>query len=130
MFTAYATADQVPATPTVAHVFATAASVEAVVYVADPQAAVEFAATLPKGIKAKASTLTYGDNRKVGWVSMRAVLEANGVNGGRNETGVKRVQAFRRAMAKAGLRLEFAAVTHGMAGTAQSEGDLDALLGL
>lgn len=44
--------------------------------------------------------------------------------------GVKRVQAFRRAMAKAGLPLDFATVTRGAAGTAQSEADLDALLAL
>jgi hypothetical protein len=82
-------------------------------YFATPAAAAEFAARFPKSTKLASPTLrghTLGgmvDGRYVqsGIVKMYVRLRADGVNGGTNETGLKRLATIRRTAAKLGVEI-------------------------
>ncbi len=59
------------------------------------EAAREFVATLPKFIKAKTAGVHHGDGRpNSGCVWLHVNIEADGVNGGVNEIGMKRLRKF------------------------------------
>jgi hypothetical protein len=49
---------------------------------------------------------SYG-NETVGYVTIRAGLSADGVNGGKNETGIKRVKSFLAKAEALGFRVEW-----------------------
>lgn len=60
-----------------------------------------FVALLPKSCKVRASTIT-GRDYQAGLVKFNAMLAADGVNGGRNETGIKRYRALAAACERIG----------------------------
>lgn len=59
-----------------------------------------FAATLPKSLKARATSMSghLPNGARSGFVFFRAVLKQDGVNGGVNETGLKRLRAAVKAI--------------------------------
>ncbi len=63
----------------------------------------EIAASLPKSIKIQANVLNDREaGEKYGYLTLSIALKANGVNGGRNEAGIKRYRSLRKALAKHG----------------------------
>lgn len=94
-----------------------------------PEAAVEFVARFPKSAKLRATTLgTYDDagNFTLGYVSHRINLRSDGVNGGVNETGIKRYRSILKAAEKAGIRVEFKGT--GFLNSYPTQADLNAAL--
>lgn len=89
--------------------------VQAVAIVPTLAAAQAIAALFPKSHKVRATTLTrpIGDDLSangtevVGYVSFEVGLNPTGNNGGRNETGIKRYRAFRKAVDRLGFPVEF-----------------------
>jgi hypothetical protein len=74
----------------------------ATAYYATAEDAAQAAASMPKSIKALSSTLTGYDNGEswtVGIVTVNARLSADGVNGGRNEAGIRRYRALAKNFA-------------------------------
>ena len=73
----------------------------------------EIAAMFPKSVKMYATKLAtytpgdYSDRFTVGLVNMEATLVANGVNGGKNEAGIKRVRSFMKNAEKLGFKTEY-----------------------
>lgn len=58
-----------------------------------------FAATLPKSLKARATSISDGHCSNLqGYVWFRATLKTDGVNGGANETGIRRLRAAVKAL--------------------------------
>lgn len=79
--------------------------------VAEAQA---IAALFPKSVKVRATEFTthrkgqYHENFVLGYVHLPFVqLATNGVNGGRNETGLKRLRSFYQACLKHNLPVDF-----------------------
>ena len=72
------------------------------------EAAREFVTLFPKSVKMFAATLYKADHTVGGWATTRGNLVSDGVNGGLNETGLKRYQAVLKAAAKLGLQIEYA----------------------
>lgn len=94
---------------------ATPWNVKATLYVETPEQARAIAARFPKAAKVRASTVSAWvgyldgvewepdlDNAVFGTVGIDAKIAADGVNGGRNETGIKRLATFRRAAERLG----------------------------
>jgi hypothetical protein len=72
----------------------------------------EFVARLPKSIKAKAPSLSSwdretGETLLLGFVTIDAWLTSNGVNKGRNETGIRRYHAAVKALTKLGATIVY-----------------------
>jgi hypothetical protein len=108
--------------------YAEIATVEARLYIErDVNAARELAAKFPKSTKVR-QTILSNSNKDERWedgvVSFRANLLADGVNGGCNETGIRRYRAFRKAAAKLGLRVQFVADAAYQATEAELETEL------
>jgi hypothetical protein len=76
------------------------------------EAAREIAALFPKSMKVRATTLTSyatGEAVVTGIICFRAGLRSDGVNGGRNETGIKRYRSLVAKLAKHGFSTEYVA---------------------
>lgn len=73
------------------------------------EAAEEFAATFPKSAKFQVQRLDGPDSATRYIVESKAILAADGVNGGRNETGIKRYNSILRNAAKLNVPVEFSA---------------------
>lgn len=73
------------------------------------EAAQALAAQFPKGAKVSANPhgCSQADGTVTGLVNFRVTLQADGVNGGKNETGVKRYRAFRKGLAALNIPAEF-----------------------
>lgn len=70
------------------------------------EAAREFAALFPRAAKMRAEEVSTGPGRPdYAIVSVTITTAANGVNGGTNETGIKRLAGIRRAAAKHGIEI-------------------------
>jgi hypothetical protein len=99
-------------------------AIEATLEVDTPEEAREIAARFPKSTKVRGQTLhTYihdedgqpvpganGDTYQTvyhGWVSFHAKIKADDVNGGRNETGIRRYRSFSKAAEKLGFIVEY-----------------------
>lgn len=98
-------------------VTASAYSVQAYMTVATPELAAEVAARFPKSAKVLSQQLSTfdretGANLTLGTVHFAAYLMANGVNGGRNETGIKRYHTFVRAAERLGYAVEYDATAY------------------
>ena len=77
---------------------------------ADVEGARTLAAQFPKSTKVRALSLTHSSTsgRPVdGFLKFSAQLAADGVNGGRNETGIRRFKSLLKAAEKLGLTVEF-----------------------
>lgn len=97
-------------TTTTAKIFPSTVSVTANIEVPTLEAAQALAAEFPKTTKVRATTLTSpidGDytkgSRVTGIVTFQATTASNGVNGGTNETGIRRLRSFRKALAGLGI---------------------------
>jgi hypothetical protein len=72
-------------------------------------------ALFPKSARLHATSLSRmgtdenGGSRTLGYISSTIKLATDGVNGGRNETGIKRLHSILRAAEKAGLVVEYSA---------------------
>lgn len=87
---------------------ATPFSVTARLGVDTPEQAREIAASFPKGAKVRGGAVSIaGTGRVEGYVSFTASIAADGVNGGRNEAGIKRYHTFRRTAEKLGYGLAY-----------------------
>lgn len=78
--------------------------------VATEEEARAIAARFPKSAGIKATTLTShngGATLVQGYLRMGVRLVSDGVNGGVNETGLRRYRSFRRAAEKLGLDVEY-----------------------
>lgn len=80
-------------------------------YVTERYGSTEGFTIVPSSIESR-----YGGNITQGTVQQRAELQADGVNGGRNETGIKRLKAFTAKLAEMGIELE-ATTSYRNAGT-------------
>lgn len=87
---------------------------QASIYVPSVEAARHLAAQFPKNLRLKAVTTMSpldGDYRngtvESGVVTMSARLAADSANGGRNETGIKRLNSFLRKAEAMGLPIEW-----------------------
>lgn len=74
-------------------------------------AAAEIVAQFPKSVGLVATTCTRheGTAEVCGYVSMSAKLATDGVNGGKNETGIKRYRSLRKHLARLGHTVEYRA---------------------
>lgn len=76
-----------------------------------PEQAVDLAARFPKAAKVHGGPCSgWGPNGALpttGLISGYAILEANGVNGGVNETGLKRYRTWLAAAEKLGLEIDW-----------------------
>jgi hypothetical protein len=78
-----------------------------------PEEAAKFAARFPKVAKVRATTLSgpwswgKGADQEAGIVHAHGKLEADGVNGGRNETAVARLHRLLVAADRLGVRVEY-----------------------
>jgi hypothetical protein len=104
-------------------------AIEATLEVDTPEEAREIAASFPKSAKVHGQTLhTYvadenghaildseGCHQTLyhGWVSFHAKIKADDVNGGRNETGIRRYRSFSKAAEKLGFAVEYDANAFG-----------------
>lgn len=80
--------------------------VEVVAYTDQLEDAQIIAAQFPKSSGVKAGTLS-SCGRIYGRISLIAKLHTDGVNGGKNETGIKRYRTFRRASMTLGYDFEW-----------------------
>jgi hypothetical protein len=92
----------------------------------------EFVAAAPKSLKLRATTLTGPINdayengsREWGYVTTDAALLKDGVNGGVNETGIKRYWSLKKWAAKAGVELVW---TRQWANSYATQADFEAAL--
>jgi hypothetical protein len=83
-----------------------AASVRA--RVSSLEEAERIAALFPKMIGLRAQTLRLQGGEMVGYLSMNVKLAVDGVNGGRNETGIKRLARLLAVAEKNGIAVEYA----------------------
>lgn len=104
--------DQIPTTP----VFTIKAYtqhgrpswVEVTAHVQTKELAAEIAAQFPKSVNVRGQGMNWGlAGITTGWVSFRATLAANGVNGGRNETGIRRYHNLIKHLARLGHAVEY-----------------------
>jgi hypothetical protein len=98
--------------------------VEYTAYFLTEEAAQEYLARFPKSAGLHVSTTSFGASQKVWHVKGQARLLADGVNGGRNETGIKRFQRVLATAAKQDLPIRYETPF------ANSVPTLDALLAL
>lgn len=68
----------------------------------------EIAAQFPQSVKLRPTTLDKRNGMTVGYLYFNATLLANGVNGGRNEAGIKRYRSLRKAIARLGYATTYA----------------------
>jgi hypothetical protein len=66
-----------------------------------------FAAQFPKSVKMYAGKILDTNNVTWGWVRTDGNLTSNGVNGGINETALKRYQAVVKAATKLGIEIQY-----------------------
>lgn len=84
----------------------------------DRAVAEALAAEFPKSAKVKVVTLSthtpgdFSDAFDVPTLRFRADLRSNGVNGGVNETGLRRYRSLRRTIEKLGLAVEWTATSN------------------
>ena len=91
---------------------ATPAHLAATVELATEADAVAFVAQFPKSLGLRATTLTrYEGGRSIvtGYVTFQAKLLADGTNGGRNESGVRRYRSLRKHAQRLGVAVEWKA---------------------
>jgi hypothetical protein len=69
------------------------------------EAATAFVAQFPKSVKMFTCTVSTSEGGKYYLVNTRANLTSNGINGGINETGLRRYQAVVKAAAKLGVEI-------------------------
>lgn len=84
-----------------------ASHVEISMFVDTRETAQMFVATLPKSLRVRATTMSLSGSQLLGMVSFRVSLNADGVNGGVNETGVKRYRRYLKALADAGVEVKW-----------------------
>lgn len=106
-------------------------------YAAKAEADAFVAATFPKSAKVRGTSLSTFEGKPgaddyrnfvCGLVIFDADLASNGVNGGINETGLRRYRAMRKALAAAGIETEWAA--GGYVSSYATEADFHAAAGL
>lgn len=93
--------------------------------------ATEIAALFPKVCKVQAHTMSHARDGKVGHVGVvcaDAKLRSDGVNGGINETGIRRYNSLRKACAKLNLGVTFSA--DWACNTYQSLAEFEAAIGV
>jgi hypothetical protein len=80
----------------------------------DSERAEAIAALFPKSVKVHVSKMheyKSGTQSTVSYLRISASLGSDGVNGGRNETGIKRYRAMMKAAERAGIVIEWTAQT-------------------
>ena len=77
--------------------------------VTDLETAKEIAALFPKMVGLTATTLSGSREGNTGYLHFSVKLAKDGVNGGKNETGIKRLQRLLAVAAKNGLAVEYVA---------------------
>lgn len=101
------TASEVPETVTTFQIEANQWGIKAHAYVATAEQADEVVAAMPRAIRARRTRLWFGDGTACGAITFDAKLDPNAVNGGVNETGIKRYRALRRWIQDQGITVEW-----------------------
>lgn len=87
---------------------ATASYITISMRVETKEAAQAIAAQFPKSVKAIATTINIiGGTDRQGCIDIEARIGANGVNGGKNETGIKRIKSALKTITALGYEFEY-----------------------
>lgn len=90
--------------------------VEACLILPTRNEAIELASRFPKSAKVRGTAIggmrdENGNRCERGWVGFIAKLATDGVNGGTNETGLRRFASFEKTVAALGLPVEYVSGT-------------------